>query len=51
MREAGIGVNVHYLPVYPHPHYLRADPAITRVCVRRPRLIAGKPLRFLFSRG
>jgi len=25
MREAGIGVNVHYLPVYLHPYYLQAD--------------------------
>ena len=27
MREAGIGVNVHYIPVYLHPFYLRMDPA------------------------
>lgn len=27
LREAGIGVNLHYIPVYHHPHYrrLRAD--------------------------
>ena len=48
MRATGIGVQVHYVPIYKHPLY--ADPAAARVDypddrtgVRRPALVAAAP--------